>query len=312
VLLDGFEFRITPDLAARVAAFRAGQIDYAYAVASTFGDVKNLLSQDPNLQVNLLPTTASRSLAFNVSHPKFQDVRVRRAISLGVDRQTMIQLVFEGYGKSFNVIPWTYLFDDEPTFDSGQLGKWATYDPAQAKQLLEAAGASNLTINNIYYPYTGAYEKTPEVLIPMLRDIGVTMTGGKVDYTEFNAQWTGRKLPEFSTSGWLTTGFDADNYFYGQVHSQSTGNRSQFADPEIDGWAEAQQVESNPEKRKELWKKIWDKDLDQAYRPPFADGFTPEVLQPWLRGIRWTGNPPGDNSSYYNWGDQVAAAWLDK
>ncbi|MBX7111771.1 MAG: ABC transporter substrate-binding protein [Dehalococcoidia bacterium] len=312
VLLDGFEFRIMPDLAARLAAFRAGQIDYAYAVASTFGDVKNLLSQNANLQVNLLPVTAVRSLAFNCQNPKFTDVRVRRAISLAMNRDTMTQLIFEGFGKSLNVIPWTYIFDKEPTFATGNLGKWATYDPTQAKQLLAAAGQSSLTINNIFYPYTGAYEKTPEVLLPMLKDVGITMTGGKVDYTEFNSQWTGRKLPEFSTSGWLTTGFDADNYFYGQVHSKSTGNRSQFVDPDIDSWAEAQQVELSPDKRKEIWRKIWDKDLDQAYRPPFSDGFTPEVLQPWLRGIRWSGSAPGDNSSYYNWGDQVSYGWLDK
>ena len=71
-------------------------------------------------------------------------------------------------------------------------------------------------------------------------------------------------------SGWLTTGFDADNYFYGQVHSKSTGNRSQFTDSDIDTWAEAQQVELNPAKRKELWRKIWDKDLDMMYRPPLS------------------------------------------
>jgi ABC-type transport system substrate-binding protein len=96
------------------------------------------------------------------------------------------------------------------------------------------------------------------------------------------------------------------------VHSKSTGNRSQFTDAEIDAWAEAQQIELNVEKRKEIWRKIWDKDLDQAYRPPLANGFTAEVYQSWLRGIRWSGSAPGDNSSYYNWGDQVGEGWLDK
>ena len=48
------------------------------------------------------------------------------------------------------------------------------------------------------------------------------------------------------------------------------------------------------------------------YRPPISDGFTPEIYQPWMRGIRWTGAAPGDNSSYYNWGSQVAEGWLDK
>jgi peptide/nickel transport system substrate-binding protein len=311
VLLDGFEFKIMPDHASRLAAFRSEQVEYAYGVAPSFSDVKSLESTNPDIQVNLLTSTASGALAMNVSHPKFQDVRVRRAISLAVNRDMIIQLVYEGYGKKVGVMPWTYLFPDEASVDAG-LGKWAHHDPTEAKALLAAAGAEGLTFNNIFYNYTSTTEKIAEVLVPMFREAGMTMTGGKVDYTEFNSQWVGRKLPEFSTSGWLTSGFDADNYFHGQVHSKSTGNRSQFVDPEIDGWAEAQQVEANPERRKELWRKIWDKDLDMAYRPPYGAGFTTEVYQPWMRGVRWSGSAPGDNSSYYNWGDQVHSAWLDK
>jgi hypothetical protein len=43
-----------------------------------------------------------------------------------------------------------------------------------------------------------------------------------------------------------------------------------------------------------------------------ATGLTFEIYQPWLRGIRWTGTSPGDNSFYYSWGSQVAYGWLDK
>ena len=237
---------------------------------------------------------------------------MRRAVSLAIDRDVMAQLIFESSGKKGNVIPWSLLFDKEPAFDSGVFGKWVKRDVAEAKALLAAAGAEKLTLNNIFYTYSSAWEKIPEVLAPQLREAGITLAGGKVDYTEFNSQWTGGKLPEFSTSGWLTTGFDPDNYFHGQVHSKSTGNRSQFKDAEIDTWAEAQQVELNPEKRKELWRKIWDRDLDQAYRPPTVLGSEPQVYQPWMRGIRWPGAAPGDNSYYYNWGDQVSYGWLDK
>jgi peptide/nickel transport system substrate-binding protein len=312
VLLDGFEFRIMPDHASRLAAFRAGQIDYAYALATTFSELTAVKRTNPDIQVNLLPVVAVNSLAMNNQLPKFQDVRVRRAISLSIDRDVMLQLIFEGFGKKLNVIPWPYLFDKEPTAESGALGKWVRRDVTEAKALLAAAGAEKLVLNNIFYNYSSAWEKVPEVIHPQLREAGITLAGGKVDYTEFNSQWVGAKLPEFSTSGWLTQGFDADNWFHGQVHSRSTGNRSQFKDAEIDAWAEAQQVELSPEKRKELWRKIWDKDLDQAYRPPTALGFTFEAYQPWLRGIRWSGTSPGDNGSYYNWGDQVSYGWLDK
>jgi len=312
VLLDGFEFRIQPDHAARLAAFRAGQIDYAYALVSTMSEVAAVKRTNPDIQVNLLPVLAVNSVTFNNQHPKFQDVRVRRAVSLALDRDVMLQLIFEGFGKKLNVIPWPFLFDKEPTAESGVLGKWARRDVAEAKAQLSAAGAEGLTLNNAFYAYSSAWEKIPEVITPQLREAGITLTGGKVDYTEFNSQWVGGKLKEFSTSGWLTTGYDADNWFHGQVHSKSPGNRSQFKDAEIDAWADAQQVELNPEKRKELWRKIWDKDLDMAYRPPTVIGFTPEVYQPWFRGIRFAGTSPGDNSSYYTWGNQVAYGWLDK
>src|SRR5439155_26315158 len=52
VLLDGFEFRIQPDHSARLAAFRAGQVDYAYSVADTLSEIKNLLATNPDIQIN--------------------------------------------------------------------------------------------------------------------------------------------------------------------------------------------------------------------------------------------------------------------
>ena len=166
-------------------------------------------------------------------------------------------------------------------------------------------------MNNSYYAYTSALEQMTEITYSQLARVGINMTGGKVDYTEFNSQWVPSKLPDFSTSAWSTSGYDADNWFHGQVHSQSPGNRWRTNDAEIDGWAEAQQVELDPAARAELWRKIWDKDLDQAYRPTLPWGFSLEVYQPWVRGLRFTGTAPGDNNSYYTWGDQVHSAWID-
>jgi hypothetical protein len=71
----------------------------------------------------------------------------------------------------------------------------------------------------MYFPYSEAYNRSHDVMVAQFREIGVTMTGGRVDYTEFNSQWIGRNLPEVSHVGWATSGFDADNWFYWQVHS---------------------------------------------------------------------------------------------
>jgi peptide/nickel transport system substrate-binding protein len=312
VLLDGFEFRIQPDHSSRLAAFRAGQVDYAYSVVSTLSDLENLLSTNPDIQINMLPGTTGVAFAMNLMNPKFEDERLRQGLSLAINRDAIIQIVFESLGRVAATQPWTYLFDEAPTVESRALGPWTHYDPAEAKKLLSAAGAENFDMHNIYFAYSESSNRWTEVLVAQFRDVGVNMTGGKADYTEFNSQWIGRKLPEVSSYGWATSGFDADNWFYNQVHSTSLGNRWNINDLQLDQWAEQQQTELNEEARAEIWRKMWDHELQLAYRPPMATGSTFEIYQPWLRGIRFTGSQPGDNSSYYNWGDQVQYGWLDK
>ena len=312
VLLDGFEFLLMPDHVARLAQFRVGNIDYAYSLVSSVRDLNEVLQTNPDVQVNFIPVTANGlSLGMNLTLPKYQDVRVRRALSLAIDRQEILDIVYDGLGKALNTIPWPFLFEEEATIESGLAGNWLRYDPDEAVKLLQAAGAEDLEIINSYYAYTKGFEQHTEVIQAQLQKAGIKMGGGKVDYTEFNSQWVPSKLPDVSTSAWSTSGYDADNWFHGQVHSQSPGNRWRINDAEIDEWAEAQQIELDPEARKALWQKIWDKDADQSYRPTIPSGFWLEVYQPWLRGIRFTGTAPGDNNSYYTWGDQVQSGWID-
>ena len=313
VLLDGFEFLIMRDGAARTAAFRVGQIEYAYSLAPNLRTLNEILKTNPDVQVNLTVVTYnSTTFALNLTLPKYADERVRRALSLALDRGLMIELIFDGIGKIFHVIPWIYLWDDVPTQESGRLGQWLRYDPEEAMKLLAAAGAENLELDNMYYPYSGNQDQTAEIVQQNLRDVGVTMTGGAVDYTEFNSAWVPAKLPDVTTVGWSTSGFDADNWFYGQIHSESPGNRWRVNDPQLDEWAIAQQLELDPEARREIWLKIYERDLDMMYRPTLPTANYPEVLQPWVRGVRWGASSPNDNSSYYDWGDVIPAAWLDR
>ncbi len=312
VLLDGAEFLMMPDHSARLAAFRTGQVEYAYGVADSVDSVDALVRSNPDIQINLTsPSNGGIPFGMNLSHEKFQDERVRRAIALAIDDEMITQVVFQNLAKTLHLMPWIYVFDEEPTVESGALGNWWRYDPQEAKQLLQAAGAEGLTFNNRYYSYFTYLDRFTEVLVPMFKEVGITMTGGKVDYTEFNSQWVGKQLAEVTTSGWATAGFDADNSFFNIIHSTSPGNRWQLNDGQMDQWAAEQQVELDPTARREIHRKMWDRSLDQMYWPPLPSQIGYEIYQPSLRGIRF-GGALGTNSSYYDWGDQVAEAWLDK
>ena len=312
VLLDGAEFLVQRDASARLAAFRVGQIDYGYTLGNTKSLLEELLETNPDVQVNLVPATSSWTFGMNLSNPKFQDPRVRRAITLAIDTDLIRSVIYDDFAKSLTLQPWIYAVDEEPSAENGLLGEWnPRYDPAEARKLLAAAGAPNLSFESMYYVYGAYITQHTEILLSNFSDVGIEMTPNSVDYTEFNSTWIPQKLQEASTSAWQTAGFDTDNYFYNSVFSESPGNRWNLNDPKVDELAKAQQVELDPDARKEIIREMWDYFLDQMFWPPLASGIQIVVYQPWLRGFRF-GGPNTTSSYYYDWGDQVAGAWLDK
>jgi len=312
VLLDGATFRMMPDSSARLAAFRTEQVEYGYAVADSIRAVESLVGTNPDIQINMVAGVyGGIPFGINNSNPKFQDERVRRAISLAMDREALTQVLYDGLGQTLLATPWTFAVDEVPTLDNGLLGEWVKFDPTQAKQLLEAAGASDLTFDNAYFAYGDYLDRLAEALVDQFRQVGITMTGGKVDYTQFNSTWVGGKLEEVTTSGWATVGFDADNFYYNQVYSASPGNRWRINDPKVDELSLAQRFELDAEARREIHNQMYEYEADMMFRPPLPSAYSFEIYQPWVRALRF-GGALGDNSSYYDWGDQIAEIWLDK
>ena len=311
VLVDGIEFRHLPDSAGRLAAFRAGQVATGEGIVGNLREVENLLETNPDTQINLTALTNGQGFAMNLANPKYMDERVRQAISLAIDRDLLMAILYQGLGQVMHGIPWLFVWDEQPTVENGNLGPWTRFDPAESKKLLAAAGAEGLEMENIFFPYSSAYEQTPDILTDMFADVGITMTGGAADYTEFNSQWVGRQLKDVSTAGWGTIGFDAENYFYNSMHSTAPGNRWRFNDPKLDELTEAQQVELDPDARKEIFQEIWTYELEKAYRPVIGGGAGFYVYQPWLRGIRF-GGALSTTNIYQDWGDIIADGWIDK
>ena len=314
VLLDGVEFRLRQDYTARLAGFRVGQFDYVYGLAPNIVQLGKILETNPDVQINFTPVVNGTSpFGMNLSNPKFADERVRQALTLGIDTALIADLLYDNISKTLPLQPWPYVFDEEPTVESGNLGRFAgRYDPDEALKLLKAAGAEGLEFENFYHNYSNpGSDQRAEIIAENLVKIGVKMDQHHVDYTEFNSTWVPGKLEEGCTSCWLTVGFDPDNFFYNSVHSESPGNRWQLNDPQVDAWADQQQVELDPDARKEIHKTMWDYFLEKMYWPPQPAAISLEVYQPWVRGIRF-GGVFLTNISYYDWGHQIAGAWLNK
>lgn len=128
-------FKTTTDETA-VQALQAGETDYETSSITANKDNVELLESLGFVDYALLPTNGYGYIAFNFYQPKFQDVRVRQALTYGLNRKAIVDAVYQGLAEVRNVpqskVSWSYPPEDE-------INPY-NYDPEKAKQLLEEAG----------------------------------------------------------------------------------------------------------------------------------------------------------------------------
>jgi peptide/nickel transport system substrate-binding protein len=129
--LDAVEMYLFPDLAAESTNFLSGAMDVMLEVQQA--DFKRIASARG---VNALRVASGRfiNVVMRLDQKPFDDIRVRRALAMAVDRDLLVDLVLEGLGRPAydNILSPEYRYRiDTPK---------AAFDPAAAKRLLTEAG----------------------------------------------------------------------------------------------------------------------------------------------------------------------------
>jgi ABC-type transport system substrate-binding protein len=193
--LKTMEVRVLPDTAARINAIRAGELDIAPIEP---GDVEEL-SQLPGLEVLAPPTLRYVFLAMNTSLPPLENQLAREAISMAIDRQSLVDGLFYGLGEP-TVQPW-------PEGYVGHvdgLEEEHPYDPEGAKELLAEAGlADGFEARIVAVPQPVVYGQLAEAVQAQLAELGITLSVKITEATELGSFFTD-KTAEFAllyTSG---------------------------------------------------------------------------------------------------------------
>src|SRR5213083_543980 len=135
--VDEYTILSTPDAATRLAAFRTGQSDILWL--ASLGEDETVRKTNPAAVVQEYKNVlAPFGLALAQDKPPFNDLRVRRAISMAIDRQKQVDTVYEGHGIPGWGVPYIYYQDTAPTLKD--LGQWWQYRPEAAKKLMAEAG----------------------------------------------------------------------------------------------------------------------------------------------------------------------------
>jgi peptide/nickel transport system substrate-binding protein len=125
---------VIDEAATKFAGLTSGELDLAGISPATAA----LVARDPQLRVIEYPVLQSYAIVFNVSRPPFDDVRVRRAISMAIDRPRIVAVAVRGYGEpAGGAIPATHPFAT-PVAPVAPVAP--VLDRARADSLLDAAG----------------------------------------------------------------------------------------------------------------------------------------------------------------------------
>ena len=247
-------------------------------------------------------------LALAQDKPPFSDLRVRRAISMSIDRQKQVDTVFEGHGIPGWGVPYMYYQDKAPTL--AELGPWWQYRPAEAKKLLTEAGHPNGFETTLFY-YEYWPQMTSQVQIvqqELKKNLNINVKITKLDYTTYYGRYVEGKWDGMAwgfQSG-HAVGLDERTYMY--LHSKSTKNFFRVNDSVIDELTVKLRRTPDRAEQAKITKKIVDRELDQVLRMwmPYDGGFL--IYQPNVRNMAALAlrRPDGYGSP------TVARLWLDK
>lgn len=240
-------YNIMPEESARLAAVRTDEI---YLTSMIDPVIIDTARADESVTVIDQETTDYYLLGFNTAEAPFDNPLVRRALSLAIDRQAIVESVFFGAGQvSGPIVP--------------TLGDWA--NPIEdlsnyqvnldaARTLLEEAGATDLSFSITVGANRTEFVNIALVIQDQLKEVGVTVELDQVEWGTFIDKWVERDFESFvSFNG---SGNDPDRALFPALTTGGSVNAFQYSNPELDELLAVGRELSDFEERKAVYQKV--------------------------------------------------------
>jgi peptide/nickel transport system substrate-binding protein len=280
--IDGIDLRFIPSSDTALQALLAGEVDYARLQPPQWEARRtDRAFQDRYREVRFVPLfyyyIAWRG---DGSNPFFGDPRVRRAMTLALDREGYVRSVYRGLGQ-LAASPFQGLLAGPPVPPP-------ELDPAAAGRLLDEAGwrpdsktrlrtRGHLPFRFTLLVYSGGEDHVQfaQVAQENLQALGIEM---RIERLDWQTLWSRLKTGQFEAalSGFMP-GADPDS-LYGMFHSsqiQGGQNYAAWKDAEVDAWLDAARRTLNEAERTALYRRVEERVLE---RQPYSYLFAPVVL----------------------------------
>lgn len=250
--VDEMHWIIIPDESARIAALKAGQVDF---INLQTDEGHQTAKQDPNLKTISAPQLGRDVLVLNCTKPPFDKPEVRQAISIGINRQEIIEKARGGMGELTGPFVkvfgnWSLPLEQLPFYPLG----YTRQGVEEAKNLLEKAGYSKgLSFEIQASPAYARHIPIAEVIREQLKKINVEAKILSIEWGLLLQNWRS-DVRNFQMLCMPYAG-RGDPYFYtyDRFHSASAGNASGISDKEIDKLSEDGIATADLAERKKIY-----------------------------------------------------------
>ena len=304
--IDRLTYRTIKDEATYLTALRTGKLDTLESIR--WIAVDHLKKTTPELRWSRWLSTGGNFMVMRVDQAPFDDLRVRRAMNLGVDQREIVDLFFGGNAELF-------AYPQHPTFEGyyepleampPSVQELFEYKPEKARRLIAEAGyPDGFTFRAQVSANNPMRMELAPLLASYLDRIGVTMEIEVVEYAAYLSMMTTRTHgPGYMMgSGHVNpTTTLRKNFVTGQ-----TWNPSMWSDPQLDRRIHEMFLTRDDGERQEIIKQITKEMLDEA---PYIWLPVPYIYTAWWP---WVKNYGGElRAGAVRPGPIYARLWIDQ
>ncbi len=243
---DNVVFRVIPETQARLAELETGGIDIADEVDTASAERINSGEETELIEAASVRTNY---LGFNTEKEPFNDPLVRQAIAHAVDREEIINGVYDGYGLPAEgpLAPdvWGY----NPELEG------INYNVERAGELLSESSVPEGFSTTLWVNDDPAIVDTAVYIQNALSEIGITVEVKQSEWGTFLDQ-TANGEHDMFILGWTTVTADADNGLYPLFHSNNfgaPGNRSFYSNDDVDALLDQGRTVADETKRQQAY-----------------------------------------------------------
>jgi peptide/nickel transport system substrate-binding protein len=306
--IDRIDVTVDEDNASRISSFLSGKYDVGMDNPGVIPRVDWVQIKDKvkrPVRTAEFPANVMSHISMRTDQKPFNDVRVRHAMSLAIDRQGLIDATYEGTGALNPPVPHALREWSIPMDQLGEGARWYKYDPAEAKKLLAAAGYPNGFPASICFTTYGStvLVDQSQLVQKHLKDVGITATIDQKEYGAYISSCFYGNFPSMAF-GPQTPFLEPDTFLYGQYYPGQPRNQSHINDPQVADMLVRQRRTFDVAKRREVIFEIQKYLARQQYYVQMPSAVYVAV---WDAALKNYGANIG-----YDYGGRLLAAWLDR